>query len=247
MSVESERDWRGLTEAGGVVRRVLAEMRKHVKPGVSTAELDAVARRVLSAHGARHASRFAFGFPGDSCISVNDEAAHGIPGTRVIRPGDVVKLDVAAEKDGYLADAAVTVTVAPVSAENRRLAECARAAFASAMRVARTGNRVSEIGRAIEREVRRRGFAVLKELSGHGTGRRIHEPPSVPNYADRHSRDVLTEGLVIAVEPIIARRPTHVVEDPDGWTIRTVDGSFTAHHEHTLVITRDRPVILTAA
>ncbi|HEX8359038.1 MAG TPA: type I methionyl aminopeptidase [Longimicrobium sp.] len=247
MSVDNERDWEGLRAVGKVVREVLREMRRAVKPGVTTAGLDAVAARVLAAHGARHAPRLDYNFPGDSCISINDEAVHGIPGPRVVRAGDLVKLDVVAEKDGYFADAAITVPVPPVTDEKRRLAACARAAFEKAMEVARVGNRVSDIGRAVENEVKRHGFAVVRDLAGHGIGRKIHEEPSVPNHWDWRARQVLTDGLVITVEPIVAARSGRVVEDPDGWTLRTADGGLAAHFEHTLVITRGRPVLLTAA
>jgi methionyl aminopeptidase len=195
VSIESERDRKGLLAVGRVVRRVLAAMRSRVGPGVSTAELDAVARRVLAEHGARDAPRHQYGFPGDSCISVHDEAVHGIPGSRVLQAGGLVKLDVVAEKDGYMADAAVTVGVPPVSEQNQRLIDCARSAFRQAMIAARAGNRVSEIGRAVEAEVKRCGFAVLRDLAGHGIGRRIHEPPSVPNHYDWRARQLLTEGL----------------------------------------------------
>jgi methionyl aminopeptidase len=247
MSVDNERDWEGLRAVGKVVREVLQEMRKAVRPGVTTAALDAVAARVLAANGARHAPRLDYNFPGDSCISVNDEAVHGIPGPRVVRAGDLVKLDVVAEKGGYFADAAITVPVPPVTDEKRRLAACARAAFEKAMDVARVGNRVSDIGRAVENEVKRHGFVVVRDLAGHGIGRKIHEEPSVPNHWDWRARQVLTEGLVITVEPIVAARSGRVVEDPDGWTLRTADGGLSAHFEHTLVVTRGRPVLLTAA
>jgi methionyl aminopeptidase len=247
MSIENERDWEGLRAVGKVVRRVLEEMRRAVRPGVTTAELDAIATRVLATHGARHAPRLDYDFPGDACISVNDEAVHGIPGARVIRAGDLVKLDVVAEKDGYYADAAITVPVGPVSEEQRRLVACARAAFAKAMEVARVGRRVSDIGRAVEDEVKRHGFQVMRDLAGHGIGRRIHEEPSVPNHFDWRARQPLTEGLVITVEPIIGATTGRVVEDADGWTLRTADGGMSAHYEHTLVVTRGRPVLLTAA
>ncbi|MHB1328131.1 MAG: type I methionyl aminopeptidase [Gemmatimonadales bacterium] len=247
MSVESDQDLQGLREAGRVVREVLTAMTRQVRPGVRTADLDAVAARVLAANGARHAPRYAYGFPGDSCISVNDEAVHGIPGSRALRSGDLVKLDVVVEKNGYLVDAAETVTVGPANDLHRQLISCTRSAFRRAMEVARAGNRVSEIGRAIDTEVRRHGFAVLRDLSGHGTGRKIHEEPSVPNYYDRRARQRLTEGLVIAVEPIVSARQTETVDDPDGWTIRTADGSLAAHYEQTIVITRGHPTLLTAA
>lgn len=247
MSIESEQDWKGLREAGRIVRLVLRAMERAVRPGVTTAELDAVAARVLAENDARHAPRHVLHFPGDSCISVNEQAVHGIPGSRVIAPGDLVKLDVVVEKDGYMADAAVTVAVPPVSLEKRRLVAAARAAFREAMKVARAGTRVNEIGRAVEREVERHGFVVLRDLAGHGIGRTIHEPPSVLNYYDWRAREVLTEGMVITVEPIIASGSRRCVEEADGWTIRTADGGLSAHYEETLVVTTGRPVLLTAA
>lgn len=188
-----------------------------------------------------------YGFPGEICISVNEEAVHGIPGDRKIEAGDLVKLDVTFEKNGYMADAAVTVPVEPVSDEARRLALCAERAFRQAMRVAKAQNRVNEIGRAVEREVQRSGFSVIRALGGHGIGRTIHEAPSVPNYADLASRERLTPGLVIAVEPIIAMGTGRSFTAEDGWTERTVDGNLAAHFEHTIVITDKAPILLTAA
>jgi methionyl aminopeptidase len=183
------------------------------------------------------------------CISVNDEVVHGIPGERVIQPGDLVKLDLTAEKDGYHTDSAVSVEVRPSSPNGkaRELAHCAERAFRQALGAARAGNRTKDIGRAVEREVRRRGFHVVRELGGHGIGRTIHEPPSVPNYADFSAQHTLTEGLVITIEPIIAAGSGNVSLDKDGWTYRTTDGSLSAHYEHTIVITRGEPVLLTAA
>jgi methionyl aminopeptidase len=247
MSIESQQDLQGLKRVGRIVRMIIRAMEKALRPGITTAELDVVAGRVMRAHGARSAPKMVYGFPGDVLISVNDEVVHGIPGARVIQPGDLVKLDVTVEKDGYMADAAVTVAV-PVAAERaRRLADCARAAFAKAMEVARAGNRVNDIGRAVDAEVRRRGFRVLRDLNGHGIGRTIHEEPSVPNYDDPRNRQMLTEGLVITVEPIISETTGKWVESGDGWTVRTADGSLAAHYEQTLVITRGKPILLTAA
>ena len=246
MSIQSQRDWEGLKRVGRIVAETLAEMEQHVAPGVTTRELDRVAARILSRAGARHAPRYALGFPGDSCISVNDEAVHGIPGVREIEPGDLVKLDVVAEKGGYLADAAITVAVPPVSEVRHRLVQCARQAFERALHCVQSGRRVNALGEAVEREVRRGGFFVLRDLAGHGTGRRIHEPPSVLNYREPLDRQRLHDGLVIAVEPIIAMGSGRAVSDADGWTIRTADGSLSAHYEHTIVVTKGRPVVLTA-
>ncbi len=158
------------------------------------------------------------------------------------------KLDLTAEKDGYHTDSAVSVEV-PSERSNtkaRELARCAERAFRQALDAARVGNRTKDIGRAVEREVRRRGFHVVRELGGHGIGRTIHEPPSVPNYPDFSAQDKLTEGLVITIEPIIAAGTGNVTLDQDGWTYRTADGSLSAHYEHTIVITRGEPVLLTA-
>lgn len=188
-----------------------------------------------------------YGFPGDVCISVNSEVVHGIPGDLVIQQGDLVKLDLTAEKDGFHTDAAVSVQVPPVQGTTQQLAKCAERAFRQALVAARAGKRTKDIGRAVEREVRRSGFQVIRELGGHGVGRTIHEAPSVPNYADPFARHILTEGLVITIEPIIAAGSGKVALDKDGWTVRTLDGSFSAHYEHTVVITRGEPVLLTAA
>jgi methionyl aminopeptidase len=226
---------------------VLEAMRRAVCPGVTTAELDEVGDRVMRQQGARSAPALVYNFPGSSCISLNEEAVHGIPGKRKLLPGDLVKLDVTIEKDGYMADAAITVPVGAVSTEGKRLAECAERAFAKAMLVARAGFRVSEIGRVVEREVRRAGFAVIRDLGGHGIGRTIHEEPRVPNYPDPAANQILTEGLVITVEPIIAAGSGESVLAEDGWTVLTADQRPSAHYEHTLVITKGSPILLTAA
>lgn len=247
MSIESASDWAGLREVGHIAHLTLEALEREVRPGVTTADLDRVAAGVFGQHGAQSAPARVYGFPGTVLISVNDEVVHGIPGPRRIERGDVVKLDVTLEKGGYVADAARTVVVESATDLANRLSACAAAAFEAALTVARAGNRVSSIGRAVEQEVRRSGFKVIRSLQGHGVGRTIHEPPSVPNYYDRWQEDILTEGLVITIEPIISAGSARIFGAPDGWTIRTRDGSLAAHHEHTIVITRDRPVILTAA
>ena len=246
MSIASTADWKGLKRVANVVRLTLDALAAGVKPGVTTGELDAIARSLLRRHGARSAPAMVYGFPRTVLISVNDEIVHGIPGDRRIAAGDLVKLDVTVEKDGYIADAARSVVVAPASQTAHRLAACAASAFEAGLAVARAGVRVNEIGRAVEREVRRQGFSVVLGLSGHGVGRSIHEEPSVPNQFDPFQRDVLSEGLVLTIEPMISAGSAHAVQDADGWTLRTRDGSLSAHHEHTLVITRGAPIVLTA-
>lgn len=247
MSIESASDWAGLREVGHIAHLTLVALERDVSPGVTTADLDRVAAGVFSRHAAQSAPARVYGFPGTVLISVNDEVVHGIPGSRRIESGDVVKLDVTVEKGGYVADAARTVLAGTPTDLAKRLSFCAAAAFDAALTVARAGNPVSSIGLVVEREVRRSGFTVIRSLQGHGVGRTIHEPPSVPNFYDRWQEDILTEGLVITIEPIISAGSARVVESSDGWTIRTRDGSLAAHHEHTIVITRHDPVILTAA
>jgi methionyl aminopeptidase len=247
MSINGPEELEGMRAAGVVVRRMLEAMKLQLRAGVTTAELDEVGAGVMRQHGARSAPALVYRFPGTNCISVNDEAVHGIPGSRKIRDGDLVKLDVTVEKNGFMADAAETVAVGEITDESRRLMACAERAFAKAMLVARAGFRVSDIGRAVEREVRRSGFSVIRDLGGHGIGRTIHEEPRVPNYAAPEANQILTEGLVIAVEPIIAAGSGRTVVARDGWTVRTLDGKRSAHYEHTLVITKGQPMLLTAA
>ncbi|HWC96007.1 MAG TPA: type I methionyl aminopeptidase [Candidatus Sulfopaludibacter sp.] len=247
MSIKSQAEFEKLRVIGRIVRLALDRAAAAVRPGVTTAELDAVGARALAENGAESAPPKVYGFPGALCISVNDEAIHGIPGERVVQAGDLVKLDLVAEKGGYFADAAVTVRVGSTSVQAEALARCAETAFYQSLPSARAGNRVSEIGRAVERETRRCGFSVMRELCGHGVGRTIHEAPNVPNYHDPRMKTRLTEGLVITIEPIIAAGlGTGELQD-DHWTIRTADGSLSAHFEHTLVITKDAPILLTAA
>jgi methionyl aminopeptidase len=245
MSIESNEDWTGLRAVSEVARQTLALLAREVRPGITTGALDQLAWRFLQSKRARSAPAMVYGFPGTVLISINDEVVHGVPGQRQIRPGDLVSLDVTVELKGYVADAARSLVVPPGTDAAHRLVACARAAFDAALDVATAGTPVSEIGRAVQREVRRHGFSVVKGLAGHGVGRTIHEPPSVPNEWDPTQTDVLTDGLVITIEPMIAVGSGRPVEDSDGWTIRTRDRGLAAHYEDTLVITRGRPVVLT--
>jgi methionyl aminopeptidase len=246
MSIESHDDLAGLTEAGRVTTATLDALVSHTVEGITTAELDAVAAAVLHREGAHSAPARVYGFPGTVLISVNDEIVHGIPGRRRIRTGDVVSLDVTIELGGYVADAARTVVVGAAGELASRLVGSADAALAAAVLVARAGAQVNEIGRVVQREVRRRGFSVIRGLCGHGVGRTIHEPPEVPNEYDPAQRDVLTDGLVITIEPMVSAGSPHAVQSADGWTLRTRDGSLAAHCEHTLIITRGHPIVLAA-
>jgi methionyl aminopeptidase len=247
LSIGSEEELAGLQRAGRVVALALQAMRDALRPGITTAELDDVAARVLGEHGARSAPGMTYDFPGTACISVNDEAVHGVPGPRRIVGGDVVTLDVTVELDGYYADAAVTVGVPPIADAARRLITCAESAFWRAAEAARAGERLAVLGGRVEAEVERHGFKVMRGLCGHGIGRSIHEEPEVCNYYDPQQRARLNAGLVIALEPIVSAGSRHIRTAADGWTIASADGSLTAHYEHTLVVTRGRPLVLTAA
>ncbi|HVX41085.1 MAG TPA: type I methionyl aminopeptidase [Gemmatimonadaceae bacterium] len=247
MTIESKSDLEGMRAVGKLVARALREMRDAARPGMTTEQLDDVGAAFLRRHGARSAPQLTYDFPGFNCISVNDEIVHGVPGPRTLKAGDVIKLDVTAELDGYIADSAITIVLAPQSPRAISLVECAKAAFACGLAAAQPGVRVSEIGRAVEAEVERWGHAVVRDMCGHGVGRGLHEKPSVPNFYSPFTPGRLVDGLVIALEPIISESPTPLVEDDDGWTVRTVTGCLAAHHEHTIVIREGGAEILTAA
>jgi methionyl aminopeptidase len=247
MSVDSPEQLEGLRRAAALAARVLAAVRDAVAPGVSTAELDALANDVIRDAGGRSAPIVTYDFPGAICISVADEVVHGIPGRRRLKAGDLVKLDVAVELDGYYADTATTVAVPPVRAADERLIAATRAALSRGMRAATAGATVADIGATVERIAEARGFTVLRELTGHGIGRRLHEWPTVPNFDDPERRDRLHEGLVLTVEPMITAGTRSVHGTGDGWTMVTSNGAPAAHEEHTIIVTTGEPIVLTAA
>jgi methionyl aminopeptidase len=234
-----------LQAAGRVVRDSLAAMAAACEPGVTTAQLDDTGRAICEQVGARSAPQLTYDFPGFSCISVNDEAVHGIPGARRIEAGDLVKLDVTAELDGYMADACITVAVPPVSARAQRVVDVAHRALELAIARVRAGKLINRIGRTIETEVHRNGMRVLRELGGHGIGTTIHEPPRVESWFDGRDATRMVEGMVFTIEPIIAESTEHTITGDDGWTISTSDGSLSAQFEHTVVVTHGRPIVLT--
>ena len=246
MTVESEKDLQRLRRVGRVVALAREEMRRAVEPGMTTWELDRIGADVFERYGARSAPNLVYGFPATNCISLNDEAVHGIPSPgRTIRSGDLVKIDVTAELDGYMADSAVTVALPGGDEANERLVRCAESAYARAAAVVRAGRPINKIGRAIETEAKREDFSVLRDLLSHGIGRSIHEEPSYPQYYDRRFKAPLTKGLVITIEPILSAGSSWVREGGDGFTLSTEDGSPSAHHEHTIVVTRGTPITLT--
>jgi methionyl aminopeptidase len=246
MTIGNQEELEALIRAGRVVAEARQAMVDAVSPGTTTGELDAVGREVFRRHGARSAPRVTYRFPGSTCISVNDEAAHGVPSLRrQLRAGDLVNLDVSAELDGYFSDTGISVPVGDVSPIAARLLDATRLAQRDAMDAARPGARLRDLGRAVQRRARRHGFCVIKNLNGHGIGRGLHESPTVPSVDDGQ-RMVLREGLVLAIEPFLSISSDHVVDDEDGWTLRTSDGSLVAQFEHSMVVTGEGPLILTA-
>lgn len=246
MTIETQGDLDGLKRIGRIVSLVLHEMLERLEPGMTTAELDAFGEKLLEQHGARSAPRITYGFPGATCISINEEAAHGIPGARRIEAGDVVNVDVSAELDGYFADTGGTRVVPPADDVSLRLCDATKQALESAMREARAGNRINQIGRAIERVAKRERFNIIRNLGSHGVGRALHEEPEhIAGFHDASDRRVLKQGMVITIEPFLSTRTTMVEQASDGWTLYGPPGTRSAQYEHTMVITRGQPIIVT--
>ena len=247
MTVENENDLDSLKRIGKIVALTLREMKKSVRPGITTAELDEIGNQFLQKHGARSAPKLTYNFPGATCISVNDEAAHGIPGKRVVRPGDLVNIDVSAELDGYFADTAMTVLVPPISALKHKLCNCTKLARKKAIGSIRAGKPINSIGKIIEQTAHHYGFNVIPDLPSHGVGRSLHEEPTIPGFYMPSATGKFTEGLVITVEPFLSTGSGRIFASNDGWTLKSVDGGLSAQYEHTIVVTRGYPIIITQA
>lgn len=245
MQIKNEYDRRGLLAIGRIVASVLAELRLAARPGVTTASLNGMAEELLRINGAEATPKKEYGFPGKLCISVNEEVVHGIPGARLLREGDLVKLDLTADKRGYVADATRMAIIRPAQESTLLLAECARRACRAAIAHAKPGVRLKDLGRIIQEVAEEDGYTVVRELCGHGVGRRTHEAPEVPNYPDGDNTAVLREGMVIAIEPIISAGNGSIQEQEDGWTVITADGALAGHYEETVIIGPDGADIAT--
>jgi len=246
MIVAGDADIEALRRIGGIVARVTQAMLDALEPGMTTRELDALGAGLLAAQGARSAPQLVYDFPGATCISINEEAAHGIPGARVIQAGDVVNVDVSAELDGYFADTGGTRVVPPSNEIKDRLCNASREALDSALAQVRAGERINVIGRAIEATARRHRFTVIENLGSHGVGRGLHEEPSfIQGYDNPKDRRLLKEGMVITIEPFLSTHSRFLQEADDGWTLRGEDGSLSAQYEHTLIVTKGEPIIVT--
>ena len=235
-----------MREAGRITGNALKTAGRAIEPGMSTRELDLVIRRYIEGEGARPSFLGLYGFKGSACISINNQVIHGIPSKDVIiRSGDIVSVDVGAYINGYHGDSAYTFACGDITPEAQRLLDTTRESLYLGIKQAVGGNRIGDIGHAVQKYVEARGYSVVREYTGHGVGASVHEDPSVPNYGTPHRGYRLEEGMVIAIEPMINAGTPAVRQLSDGWTVVTADGKLSAHFEHTVAITADGPVILT--
>jgi methionyl aminopeptidase len=234
-----------MAAAGDVLVRCLRMLRSGVRAGVTTGELDEAAERFIRSQDAEPAFKGYRGFPGSICASPNSMVVHGIPGPHELKRGDVLTLDVGVIKDGWVADAAITLPVGPIDKEARRLLDTTRAALDEGSRQARPGNHLGDISAAVQRRVELDGFSIIRTLVGHGIGRDMHEDPQIPNYGDPGRGPLLEEGMVFAIEPMVNAGGPLVRMGDDGWAVYSQDGSLTAHFEYTVAVTAEGPRILT--
>lgn len=246
MIVKNEEDLQGLKEIGKIVGTIRDEMIKKTVPGVTTKELDDFAGELFKQYGAVSAPIAEYDFPGFTCISVNEEVAHGIPGSRIIKEGDLVNIDVSGSKNGYYADTGLSFVVGNGDPILFKICEAAKKAFEAGLTKFKIGSRKNAIGKVVYQTARQNGLTVIKNLTGHGVGRSLHEAPDhILNYYDAWDKELLQEGMVIAFEPFISTGSEEVYQLDDGWTFVTVEKSFVAQIEHTVIVTKEGPVIIT--
>ena len=243
--LKSPREVEIMREAGRVVALTVQELKRTAEPGMTTKDLDRIAARVFQKHGARSTALGYFGFPGHICVSVNEQVVHGIPGGRRLKEGDLVKVDVAASYRGYVGDTTISFGVGKLRPEVERLVEVTEAALHKGIEQAVAGHRLSDISHAIQQHVEANGLEVVREFVGHGVGRSMHEPPQVPHFGSPGRGPTLKPGMCLAIEPQVNMGGRGVKILEDGWTAVTLDGSWSAHFEHTVAITPKGPVILT--
>lgn len=246
MTAESAIDIKYLKTIGRICADTLRKMMSATRAGMTTRELDEMGRALLEAEGARSAPQVTYNFPGATCISISPVIAHGIPGEHVLREGELIHIDVSAELDGYYADTGASLIVSRGDRNLEKLLDATQAALKKALGAAKAGNPLSGIGRTVHNEARKRGFNVIYDLTGHGIGRGLHESPrEILNFYNPSDRRILNEGLVLAVEPFLTTGVGRVIEEKDGWALRTVDRAIAAQFEHTIVVTKNEPIILT--
>ena len=246
MTVSSDDELAGLKRIGRIVADTLQAMGRAIEPGMTTLELDRIGRQCLEAAGARPAPEMVYAFPGATCISVNEEIAHGIPGTRRIGPGDLVNIDVSAEKDGYFADTGASFAVPPVPRAVERLCKDGRRAMWTGLQQVGADRPLSGIGRAVGAFARRNGYTLVRNLASHGVGLSLHEEPTeIATWPDASERRVMGEGLVLTVEPFLSLGAEFAEDGDDPWTLYSRPRALTVQYEHTVVATRNGPLVLT--
>jgi len=245
MTVKNNKDLQGILRIGQICGLALQYMLSKVEPGISTRQLDDLGKAFLQKHNAFSAPITAYKFPGWTCISVNDEVAHGIPDDYVIQPGDMVNIDVSAVLEGYWGDTGASMPVPPVPPHYAKLCKMTKVALNKGIAAARADKPIAEVGKAVQAIAKKNGYRIIRELSGHGVGRGIHENPTVPNFYTRRMRGRFKDGQVVTIEPFFALGRGKVKTDDDGWTLRTTDGSIAAQYEHTVVITQDKAILVT--
>jgi methionyl aminopeptidase len=246
MIAKTEQDIKALKKIGKIVAEIREAMKEATVPGMTTKEIDEIGGRLFDEKGAISGPIGEYDFPGYTCISVNNEVAHGIPGSRVIKDGDLVNIDVSGSYDGYFADTGISFVVGTPDAKKQQLCDVANSAFERAMTKVKAGSSMNGIGKAVEREAKKNGLTVIKNLTGHGIGKSLHEEPQhILNYYDPWDKALLKEGMVLAVEPFISEKAEHIIESGDGWTFITPDNSLVAQIEHTVIVTKNEPIILT--
>lgn len=235
-----------MRRAGLIVAETLHELRNMVEPGVTTRQLDSVAEKKIRSTGAYPTFKGYRKFPASICASVNDEVVHGIPSDRKLREGDIIKIDCGATLNGYVGDAAITVAVGDVSPEIEKLMDVTRSSLFRAVEKMIPGNRLYDVSYAVQEYVEENGYSIVRDFCGHGIGQRMHEDPQVPNYGRPGTGPKLKEGWVLAIEPMVNVGTHEVKILSDGWTVKTKDGKASSHFEHTIAVTEDGPVVLTA-
>jgi methionyl aminopeptidase len=247
ITLKSPREIEFMRDAGRITAQALITVGEAIRPGMTTLELDAIAKRYIEKQGAEPSFLGFCGYPASICASINDEIVHGIPSDRVIQSGDIVSIDLGAKYKGYHGDSAKTFAVGKVSSEALRLIEVTEKSFYAGMNAFADGNRLWSISSAVQNTAEAAGFSVVRELVGHGIGREMHEEPNVPNFVSGSRGPRLRVGMVLAIEPMINYGGMETVTMPDGWTVRTKDAGLSAHYEHTVALTDDGPKILTQA
>jgi methionyl aminopeptidase len=247
MTADSTQDIQYLKAIGRICAETLRRMMDSTRAGMTTRELDEIGRALLEAKGARSAPQVSYNFPGATCISVSPVIAHGIPDGHVLREGELIHIDVSAELEGYYADTGASMVVSKRDRKLEKLLDATKATLNKALGAAKAGSPLNGIGRTVQSEARKRGYNVIYDLTGHGIGRHLHEnPKEILNFDNPNDHRILNEGLVLAIEPFLTTGIGRVVEEKDGWALRTMDRAIAAQFEHTIIVTDNEPIILTA-